>query len=107
MGVGMHMPREVEKCCVVYARGVFDTSAGSGGGGHVKIQVLPPHPRRYGVFVLVHVLFDAIARLCAPVIVSDLIDLPFEDEVTYNDFALFYPEQVGVVCCCTVETNYL
>ena len=76
--------------CVVYARGVFDTRAGSSCGGHVKIQVLPQHPRRYGHF-------DAIVRLCVLVIVSDLIDLLFEDEVTHNDFALLYPEQVGVV----------
>ena len=40
-------------------------------------------------------LFDAIARLCVPVIVSDFADLPFEDELRYTHFALFFPEEVG------------
>lgn len=35
-------------------------------------------------------LFDAIVSHCVPVIISDKIELPFEDELNYSDFALFY-----------------
>ncbi|KAK9104162.1 hypothetical protein Scep_021006 [Stephania cephalantha] len=35
-------------------------------------------------------LFDAIVSHCIPVIVSDKIELPFEDELDYTEFALFF-----------------
>jgi hypothetical protein len=35
-------------------------------------------------------LFDAIASHCVPVIVSDQIELPFEDEIDYSQFSLFF-----------------
>ncbi|CAM6094865.1 unnamed protein product [Calypogeia fissa] len=35
-------------------------------------------------------LFDAIVSHCVPVIISDKIELPFEDELNYNSFALFF-----------------
>lgn len=35
-------------------------------------------------------LFDAIVSHCVPVIVSDHIELPFEDEIDYRDFSLFF-----------------
>lgn len=34
-------------------------------------------------------LFDAIASHCVPVIVSDHIELPFEDELNYAEFCVF------------------
>jgi len=34
-------------------------------------------------------LFDAIVSLCIPVIVSDSIELPFEDTLDYRKFAVF------------------
>lgn len=34
-------------------------------------------------------LFDAIASHCVPVIVSDKIELPFEDALDYSEFCLF------------------
>ena len=42
-------------------------------------------------------LFDAIASLCFPVIVSDNTDLPFEDILHYKTFALFFPQEVQLV----------
>ncbi|KAK6922393.1 Exostosin, GT47 domain [Dillenia turbinata] len=35
-------------------------------------------------------LFDAIVSHCVPVIVSDQIELPYEDELDYNEFAVFF-----------------
>lgn len=35
-------------------------------------------------------LFDAIVSHCVPVIISDKIELPFEDDLDYNGFALFF-----------------
>ncbi|XP_024530912.1 probable arabinosyltransferase ARAD1 [Selaginella moellendorffii] len=35
-------------------------------------------------------LFDAIVSHCVPVIVSDKIELPFEDELDYSEFSLFF-----------------
>ncbi|XP_019464174.1 PREDICTED: probable arabinosyltransferase ARAD1 [Lupinus angustifolius] len=35
-------------------------------------------------------LFDAIVSHCIPVIVSDQIELPFEDEIDYSKFSLFF-----------------
>lgn len=34
-------------------------------------------------------LFDAIVSLCIPVIVSDYIELPFEDVIDYEKIAIF------------------
>lgn len=34
-------------------------------------------------------LFDAIVSHCVPVIVSDRIELPYEDEIDYQEFSLF------------------
>ena len=34
-------------------------------------------------------LFDALVSLCVPVIVSDYIELPFEDVIDYNDISIF------------------
>jgi hypothetical protein len=34
-------------------------------------------------------LFDAVASLCIPVIVSDEIELPFEGMIDYTEFAIF------------------
>lgn len=34
-------------------------------------------------------LFDAIVSLCIPVIVSDYIELPFEDVIDYKKIAIF------------------
>ncbi|KAJ4710856.1 Exostosin family protein [Melia azedarach] len=35
-------------------------------------------------------LFDAIVSHCVPVIVSDQIELPFEDEIDYSEFSIFF-----------------
>ncbi|CAD6235292.1 unnamed protein product [Miscanthus lutarioriparius] len=35
-------------------------------------------------------LFDAIVSHCVPVIVSSRIELPFEDEIDYSEFSLFF-----------------
>ncbi|XP_074295686.1 putative arabinosyltransferase ARAD1 [Silene latifolia] len=35
-------------------------------------------------------LFDAIVSHCVPVIVSDQIELPFEDELDYSNFSIFF-----------------
>ncbi|CAL0306365.1 unnamed protein product [Lupinus luteus] len=35
-------------------------------------------------------LFDAIVSHCVPVIVGDQIELPFEDEIDYSQFSLFF-----------------
>lgn len=35
-------------------------------------------------------LFDAIVSHCVPVIVSDKIELPYEDEIDYAEFSLFF-----------------
>ncbi|XP_021899771.1 probable arabinosyltransferase ARAD1 isoform X3 [Carica papaya] len=35
-------------------------------------------------------LFDAIVSHCVPVIVSDKIELPFEDEIDYSEFSVFF-----------------
>ncbi|XP_078444455.1 putative arabinosyltransferase ARAD1 [Wolffia australiana] len=41
-------------------------------------------------------LFDAIACRCVPVVVSDGIELPFEDEVDYSEFCIFVPAKDAV-----------
>ncbi|KAM0947078.1 putative xylogalacturonan beta-1,3-xylosyltransferase [Dioscorea sansibarensis] len=41
-------------------------------------------------------LFDAIVSHCVPVIVSDRIELPFEDEIDYGEFALFFSIEVAL-----------
>ncbi|KAK8485552.1 hypothetical protein V6N13_090472 [Hibiscus sabdariffa] len=35
-------------------------------------------------------LFDAIVSHCVPVIVSDKIELPYEDEIDYTEFSIFF-----------------
>ncbi|XP_006302174.2 probable arabinosyltransferase ARAD1 [Capsella rubella] len=35
-------------------------------------------------------LFDAIVSHCIPVIISDKIELPFEDEIDYSEFSVFF-----------------
>lgn len=34
-------------------------------------------------------LFDAIASHCVPVIISDKIELPYEDVIDYSEFCIF------------------
>ena len=41
-------------------------------------------------------LFDAIVSLCIPVIVSDDIELPFEDTLDYKKFAIFVDSKSAV-----------
>ncbi|XP_010255535.1 PREDICTED: probable arabinosyltransferase ARAD1 [Nelumbo nucifera] len=38
-------------------------------------------------------LFDAIVSHCVPVIVSDRIELPYEDELDYTEFSIFFSYQ--------------
>ncbi|XP_052186254.1 probable arabinosyltransferase ARAD1 isoform X2 [Diospyros lotus] len=42
-------------------------------------------------------LFDAIVSHCVPVIVSDQIELPFEDELDYTQFSLFFSVKEALV----------
>ncbi|KAL7587922.1 hypothetical protein Lser_V15G40959 [Lactuca serriola] len=42
-------------------------------------------------------LFDAIVSHCVPVIVSDQIELPFEDELDYNKFSIFFSVKEALV----------
>ncbi|OMO60497.1 Exostosin-like protein [Corchorus capsularis] len=35
-------------------------------------------------------LFDAIVSHCVPVIISDKIELPYEDEIDYSEFSIFF-----------------
>ncbi|KAH6796457.1 hypothetical protein C2S51_037443 [Perilla frutescens var. frutescens] len=41
-------------------------------------------------------LFDAIVSLCVPVIVSDYIELPFEDVIDYRKIAIFVDSNTAV-----------
>ncbi|KAL3632333.1 putative arabinosyltransferase arad1 [Castilleja foliolosa] len=41
-------------------------------------------------------LFDAIVSLCVPVIVSDHIELPFEDAIDYRKIAIFVDSSTAV-----------
>ncbi|KAL7138166.1 hypothetical protein ABFS83_10G145400 [Erythranthe nasuta] len=41
-------------------------------------------------------LFDAIASHCVPVIISDDIELPFEDIINYSEFCIFVPSSDAV-----------
>ncbi|KAF7842569.1 putative arabinosyltransferase ARAD1 [Senna tora] len=41
-------------------------------------------------------LFDAIVSLCVPVIVSDIIELPFEDTIDYRKIAIFVETSTAV-----------
>lgn len=41
-------------------------------------------------------LFDAILSLCVPVIVSDYIELPFEDVIDYKKIAIFVDTTTAV-----------
>uniref|UniRef100_A0A3Q7G6E3 Exostosin GT47 domain-containing protein n=1 Tax=Solanum lycopersicum TaxID=4081 RepID=A0A3Q7G6E3_SOLLC len=38
-------------------------------------------------------LFDAIVSHCVPIIVSDKIELPYEDEIDYNKFSIFFSRE--------------
>lgn len=42
-------------------------------------------------------LFDAIVSHCVPVIVSDRIELPFEDELDYTEFTVFFSVKEALV----------
>ncbi|XP_031477834.1 probable arabinosyltransferase ARAD1 [Nymphaea colorata] len=46
-------------------------------------------------------LFDAIVSHCVPVIVSDLIELPYEDVLDYRNFSLFFSVKEAL------QPNYL
>lgn len=41
-------------------------------------------------------LFDAIVSLCIPVIVSDYIELPFEDVIDYRKIAIFFDSYTAI-----------
>uniref|UniRef100_A0A2P2IIV8 Catalytic n=1 Tax=Rhizophora mucronata TaxID=61149 RepID=A0A2P2IIV8_RHIMU len=41
-------------------------------------------------------LFDAIVSHCVPVIVSDQIELPYEDELDYSQFSIFFSIQEAI-----------
>lgn len=41
-------------------------------------------------------LFDAIVSMCIPVIVSDYVELPFEDVIDYNKIAVFISTNTAV-----------
>lgn len=41
-------------------------------------------------------LFDAIVSLCVPVIVSDNIELPFEDTIDYRKIAIFVETSTAI-----------
>lgn len=81
-----------------------------------KIQLIPPYPllqstdgMRKSKFCLSPAgdtpsscrLFDAIVSHCVPVIISDRIELPFEDEIDYTEFSLFFSVNEALT------TNYL
>uniref|UniRef100_A0A5B6ZHS9 Putative arabinosyltransferase ARAD1 n=1 Tax=Davidia involucrata TaxID=16924 RepID=A0A5B6ZHS9_DAVIN len=42
-------------------------------------------------------LFDAIVSHCVPVIVSDQIELPYEDEIDYTQFSIFFSIKEALV----------
>lgn len=42
-------------------------------------------------------LFDAIVSHCVPVIVSDQIELPFEDELDYTKFSIFFSVKEALI----------
>lgn len=41
-------------------------------------------------------LFDAIVNHCVPVIISDKIELPFEDDLNYSEFCLFFSSEEAI-----------
>ncbi|CAL1402541.1 unnamed protein product [Linum trigynum] len=41
-------------------------------------------------------LFDAIVSHCVPVVVSDKIELPYEDEIDYSRYSLFFSDKEAV-----------
>lgn len=41
-------------------------------------------------------LFDAIVNHCVPVIISDKIELPFEDDLDYSEFSLFFSSEEAI-----------
>lgn len=42
-------------------------------------------------------LFDAIVNHCVPVVVSDRIELPFEDEIDYSEFSVFFSVKEALI----------
>lgn len=42
-------------------------------------------------------LFDAIVSHCVPVIVSDRIELPFEDDLDYSEFSIFFSAKEAII----------
>ncbi|KAK6160226.1 hypothetical protein DH2020_003607 [Rehmannia glutinosa] len=53
---------------------------------HANIKILPQYCWRYA---FIEPPFDAIASHCVPVIISDEIELPFEDIIDYSEFCIF------------------
>ncbi|MCO5608746.1 hypothetical protein L7F22_062961 [Adiantum nelumboides] len=76
-----------------YSNVVYEESAAKNGGIELATQGM-----RQSRFCLTPAgdtpsscrLFDAIASHCVPVIISDKLELPFEDELNYEEFCLIF-----------------